>query len=186
MRKKFAQGLPAIALALGLAIAVTGCDNGAGAGAGATMNPALIGVWVQSSYDHVYGWFFQRWTISDGHIVAEFREGTGPWQDMQRVTFTTANGMMIARLTHFHRNMLGLATGPEWLDLNAALPHLLEDFRNRYNSQNGQYPSQQAIDAEIADIHAWWNETIIWSYTVAGNYLILTEHGFPPMHLTRQ
>jgi len=171
MRKKFAQGLPAIALALGLAIAVTGCDNGAGAGAGTTMNPALIGVWV----GHDGGWHI-RMTISDGNIVMERREGIGPWVAAQRITFTAANGMIIMRLAYLSNPETG-----EWMDRNATLQFLIA-----LASEDG-YPLPPEIMQEIvAETDHMWNQTMIWSYTVAGNNLILTQYGFPPMHLVRQ
>ena len=109
MRKKLLAGM----LALGLAF----MGNVA-----AHADPALNGTWLDT-YD-----FTARLILNNGNWTVQARENiTSAWENGVRGTFTTRYNTIAFHMTHWHRAILDIATGPEWLDRAALRTFLIND-----------------------------------------------------------
>ena len=102
MRKKLLAGMLALGLALLVNVAVHA-------------DPALNGTWLESSE------FTMRLILNNGNWTLQARENiTSAWENGMKGTFTARYNTIAFHTTHWHRSILDLATGPEWLDRAAA------------------------------------------------------------------
>ena len=188
-----AIGVGAIIAVIGLA--AIGCDNGAGANigggngggagigggngsgaggggadgnsggppAGAITNPALNGTWLRMGENH------ERWIFNNGNFTFYLREqgNVGPWVGIQKGTFTTAGNVALFHITHVHRSTWELATGTEWLDRYASLPHWIASFIE----WQGRHPDQQ----EIAEFMTDFDRPLPFTYILDGGFLTLRD-----------